>query len=735
MLASWLAAAAWAGYDVRPVDSPPRPRTALVLSGGGARGAAHIGVLSALEELHVPVDVIVGTSMGSIVGGLYASGRSPETIEAELGAVEWTELFNDRPARKDVSFRRKQLDELSLFQVEFGVTGKGLKLPAGLIAGQKLNLQLRRLTLHTTAVADFDALPIAYRAVAADLATGDPVVLADGDLATAMRASMSIPGVFTPVVVDGRTLVDGGIARNLPIDVARSLGAERIIAVDVSTPAGQISDDASLVGVARQTVGVMADQNVEEQRALLTKGDLLIVPSLESIRAADFGKSLDAVERGRQAARDAGSALERFAVPENEYTVWLEHQRDAAEFPDELVIDEVVVIGRRRVSARLVKGRIRTRPGQPFDLAILEQDLERIYQIGEFEQVDFRLVRVAGLNRLEIRVREKGWGPHYLRFGLSLETAFEGEGRFGVRAVYERTTLNRLGAEWRTIVEFGDTDALFTEFYQPLTYKGPFFVAPSIDFAQSRFPELDENGELRLSDFELSAGRVDFGYQLRNYGEIRVGVEKGFVDRERLPETAEGADEVDIGTARFEARLDQLDNPYFPRSGQLGSTILLASRTELGADDDYDVLSLFYLHAGSFGRNTLLGTAQYAGAVGDELPDYAQLSLGGFLDLSGLEQGELQGSYLGYLSLIYYYELLRLPPLFGGGVYVGASLEAGNVWDRSSAMDLGDLRLAGMLLGGADTLLGPVYLGYGRAEGGASSWYLFLGSPFGRRFR
>ncbi len=280
-----------------------------------------------MEELRIPVDYVVGTSMGSIVGGLYASGLSPEQLEEAFRTVDWTTAFDDKPDRKRISFRRKEDDFQALLPFELGVGRGGLSRRSGFINGQKINIILRGMVIHTVGIHDFDDLNLPYRAVAADLDDGETVVLGGGDLALAMRASMSVPGVFTPVSIDGRLLVDGGIALNLPIEVAQQMGAERIIAVDVGTPPKGVGESMSAFGVVAQTYSVLAKRNVREQLELLSDGDLVIVPDLQEISSSDFDKLLQGVGVGELAARSAEEELRAFSVSEDEFARYLARQR------------------------------------------------------------------------------------------------------------------------------------------------------------------------------------------------------------------------------------------------------------------------------------------------------------------------------------------------------------------------------------------------------------------------
>ena len=715
------------------VDPPERPKTALVLSGGGARGFAHIGVLKVLEKQRVPVDLVVGTSIGAIAGGLYASGFSPAELEATFASTDWVDLFSDRPPRKHISFRRKQDDDEPLFGFELGVGRDGLSLPSGLVAGQKLNFLLRTKTIGTTGLERFDDLAIPFRAVATDLTTGELVVLGDGDLAMALRASMAVPGAFTPVERDGRTLVDGGLVRNLPVDVARELGAERVIAVNVSARLDDLDRGSSAFGVAVRSFDVLTDRNVQEQLALIGEEDLLISPELESVRSAAFGSARDAVVLGEAAAQAQADALAAFAVPEDEFAVFLKTQRQARRRTlTGTHVDRIEIRGASRVSPEIMRRRIRSRAGEDLDLSTLRSDLDRIYQIGEFEEVDFRLVREAGDQVLEIHARDKDWGPHYLRLGMSLEANFEGQGDFTALANHRRSQINRLGAEWKNLVRIGDTDSIFSEFFQPLDYAGFSFVAPAGSCSrgnQGKFQ--DAAGEVfrgRQPDRDGALGLRRAVPQLRGDSN-RVSTWDRPTPTSSPPPVWRRCGAKSAGGPRGSPSISSTTRIFRGRARSRRSICSCRGRRPV-ADDTYDRLSFEGIHAASFGRHTIAARVLYGTNLGTTIPFYDEFTLGGFLRLSGLEPGQLQGDILGHGSLIYYRELGRLPGALGGGVYIGGSLEAGNVWPSIEEAELGDLRPAAMVFGGMDTVLGPLYLGYGRADGGDSSFYLFVGRLF-----
>ncbi|MEM9593409.1 MAG: patatin-like phospholipase family protein [Acidobacteriota bacterium] len=695
-----------------------RPRTCLVLSGGGARGAAHIGVLRVLEELRIPVDCIAGTSMGSIVGGLYASGLSPEALEEIVRSIDWEDAFEDAPTRRRQSFRRKEDDLLPLFPIEFGVGKGGLRTAPGLISGQKIRFIFRQMTLHTLAVEHFDQLRIPFRAVAADLSDGSLAVLDRGSLAEAMRASMAVPGIFTPVKWGDRVLVDGGITANLPIQVAQAMGAERLIAVDISGGGRELKGDETALGVLSQAFSVIHIRNVLASKRLLTDEDLLIEPDLGEIRSTSFDRVFEAIELGEAAARQSAEALGRFSVSEEAFRGFLgNHRLKPGDLELSIPLGGVEIAGGSRVAPKQVISRIETLPDDRLDLRTLRGDLDRIFQIGEFSHVDFEIDRRDSRNILVIDTEDKPWGPHYLRSGLTFSANLEGDSDFLALAHYRRTQLNRWGAEWKTVLTVGDTNSLFTEFFQPVGYRGAWFVRPRLELLEDQF--LDPTGDFGGIDVEAATLALDAGVHLANAVELTLGVERGSVDVDT--QIATGL-EADLGGLRLGLNLDRLDDSDFPRAGILTDLDFYYSIDPLGADEKYRRLELEVLRPWSVGSHTLLGRLRLGASLGTEIPIYDHFELGGFGNLSAFQVDELRGDALGFASLTYYKRR--------GKLYLGGGLEVGNAWAVEDQADFDDLLTSALVFVGRETFVGPLYLGYGFGEGGRDSLYLFLGRVF-----
>jgi len=730
LLAS-LTGAAWAqpapSGQIRKPEG--RPMICLVLSGGGARGAAHIGVLKVLEELRVPVDCITGTSMGSLVGGAYASGMSVPEMEKLIEAIRTDVLFKDKPPRQEETVRRKEDDRSILFGLELGVRDREILLQKGVVSGIQLEAVLRSLSkVHETV--RFDDLPIPFRAVATDLVTGKPVVFDRGDLPRVMRASMSVPGVIAPAEIDDMLLVDGGLTNNLPVDVARAMGADIVIAVNLGTPLMTRDQLGSVLGVTGQMINILTEQNVRASLASLKPTDILIEPALGRFSAGDFDNLPKTVPIGEAAARLAAPRLAALALPAPAYAELRAHQAAPPEKPPEVVAD-IRFPGLDRVNPDALLDFLDTKPGDVLDSGRLDRDLKRLYGSGDFEHVDYQLIQDAGKQIVSIHAIEKSWGPNYLRFGLGLQSDFKGDNNFNLAVSYRKTWINPLGAEWRTDLQMGQVSFLSTEFYQPLGTRNGLFVAPRATILR-RALDLFE-GDHRIARYNLRSmfAAVDVGAAFTRYGEVRLGIGAGRTSATLdtgAPEYEPNPSSVARGGYEFRAIVDQLDSAQFPREGFAATVAMFASSRSIGARDNYTKLDATGVAAASWGRHTLIPTLRYSGSVGgNDLPVYDLAQWGGFLQQSGLPAGALLGQQLEFGRLIYLYKMaeLKLVP----GLYFGASAEVGRMNQPIVPGNLTGTLVSGAVFFGADTPVGPLFLGYGVMDGGYRSAYLFLGQP------
>lgn len=727
-------------------DPPRRPRIGLVLSGGGALGLAHVGVLKVLEENRIPVDYVTGTSMGSIVGASYASGMTPQEMERKVKATDWARVFADAPPRQDRTTRRKALDLVGLWGLEIGISKGKLFLPKGAIEGQTLKGVLRTFVTEAPGK-DFSRLPIPFRCVATDLVTGQPVVLSSGDLDAAIRASMSVPGVISPQQIGDHLLLDGGLVRNLPVDVARDMGAEIIIAVNLGTPLLKKEDLGDVLGVSMQMINILTQQNVDRSLAELKPGDVLITPDLSGFSASSFEKGTEIMPRGEAAALKVLDQLKRYSLSPEQYEAHRLAQAERllrARPADDIVVrtQGLKFVNPEAVEAALKdrgvalhvpgeEGRfqlLERREGIP-DEAELDRKVARLYGTGDYDNIAYRYVDEDGKRVLEVEPTERARGPDYLRFGLKLQSDFKGDGSFNLLAFYNKTWINRLGAEWRTLAQVGRDPGIQTEFYQPLDLAGRFFVAPSA-FANERLLDIFVDGN-RIAQYQLRQAGVglDIGTVLDKWGELRFGYVRG---------TGSGAPNIalpvfptfdyDIGALRARLIYDQLDNVNFPTSGSLLFADWTNSQKSLGASDDYSRFGLSASKSFSWKAHTLTLAARGATTYQGASPINDSLSLGGFLNLSGYRTGQFLGEDIALMRAVYYYRMYRLPPV-ADGIFVGGSLEAGNAYKRFDRTDARGLLYSASVFLGADTFIGPLYLAYGQAFEGGGAFYLFMGRP------
>ncbi|MGE0639808.1 MAG: patatin-like phospholipase family protein [Thermoanaerobaculia bacterium] len=706
---------------------------ALVLSGGGARGAAHVGVLRVLEEAHVPVDWVVGTSMGSIVGGLYSVGLGPDEIEAALVDTNWERVFVDRPPRAERYFRRKQENADFLVQYHLDFKQGKPQLPLGLLQAQKLENLLKYYEVLWAAGSDFDRFQIPYRAVATDLANGEAVVIDHGSLATAMRASLSIPGLFPPVPLDGKLLIDGGVVANLPVEIARGFDPDIVIAVDISTPLEGRDDPTSSLEVVKRLTGFLTHGNVARSIAGLRDGDILIVPALGDLGAKDFPRAEEAIAIGEQAAREVLGRLKELSVSEDVWSDWIGHHR--VEKPEPPRIAAVHLTNESPVRDELILARLRIREGEPLDIVRLSEDMSRLYGLGYFEPISFEVTGGESGAELNLHLRERATGLTTMRFGLTLEDDFEGGDSYELGIRLERLAANRRGGEWRTDLRLGDRSRASAEFYQPLDAGMRWFVSPAATFEQRRQLLLSQGrrlAEVLITDYGVD---VALGRNLGDWGEMRVELERG---RERLkvqiPEDLVGTLSQEYAGGAVRLAVDTLDAPDWPRSGVLGSLDYETTARVVGGETESADLTLRGNYAFTVGHTTFLPGVEATwdlGSANAEPGDKRTVFLGGAFRLSGFEPDELLGQELVLGRLVVMHELgHRAFRIFRPGWYIGASLEAGNVFDAPDSISTSDLLYGGTLFVAADTVFGPVQVGWGIGSGDRSRFYLSVGRRF-----
>ena len=731
LFAAWLAAAAAIPAAAQPPESPhasasQRPRVGLVLSGGGARGFAHIGVLKVLQELRVPIDAIAATSMGAIVGGGYAAGYTPQHLEELARTTDWNNIFSLRAPRESLHFRRKEDDYKNLSNVEFGIKADGLTLPRGAVGSQNLGLFLRALGGPVKEINDLSKLPIPFAAAATDLATGKLVVLQkDVALATAMRASMSVPAAFAPVEVDGRPLVDGGLVRNLPVDLARSMGVDRVIAVNVGRPLLPKERLTSVLAVTEQVINILTEQNVERSLAELAPEDILITPDLADFGPGDFARSEAIVAAGEAAARRIADRLASLALDAVAYAAFEQRRTQLVREDRPVAVTDVQVAGLRTVNPEAIRREIDVPLDRPLATAEIDRAVQELFGRGDFESVSYSLVDDGPRRTLIVTPLEKSWGYNALRVGGNLQTDFDTDSTFNLLIAHTWSWLNRYGAEWRSEVQVGDTQRLLTELYQPLAPGSRWFVLPRLAVQREDFDLFV--GDEPLARFRNSTARADvaLGLALPRLGSLRVGAGRAQIETTRLigpPVLPAARSLVTAGGA--ELRLDTLDTVNYPRRGFFANVAYLRYNVPAGSAQARNAWSVEALKPTTFGRYTVAVAAR-GGVAAQE----GAFRLGGLFNLSGTPTGQLTGARFalvraqGYRNISDAFGDIAMP------VYVGFSLEAGDAVARRQTLRWSDFTRAASLFFGAESLIGPVYFALGRTFGGGRAIYFYWGRP------
>ena len=707
----------------------PRPKVGLVLSGGAARGLAHIGVLKALEEQGIKIDAIAGTSMGAVVGGLYASGYKIDELEKLALGIDWQQALSDAPPREDVPFRRKQDDRDFLVKQKLSFRDDGsLGLPLGVIQGQNLALLLESLLAHTSDTRDFDKLPIPFRAVATDIANGEKVVFRKGHLPQVIRASMSIPAVFAPVEMDGRLLVDGGMTDNIPLDVAREMGVDIAIVVDIGTPLRNRKQLTTVVDVLNQSITLMTRRNSEEQLAALKPTDVLIQPALAAFGVTDFGKAQEMIDAGYRATRvlDARLALLKPAVSQDA-------ELNAARAPGQRtpIITAIKVENDSKVDDDVIRYYIRQPVGEPLDLARLHSDMGTLYGLDYFEQVQYRVVHKGQDHTLVISARGKRSGTDYLRVGLNLSDDMRGDSAFNLGASYRINGINRLGAEWLTRAQLGDKQELYSEFYQPLDVGSRYFIAPSVVFEAQNVDAVLDNDPIAQYRVERYGLALNVGRQIGNNGEVRFGVGEAWGKADvRIGDQDLPSENFNEGFYSLKYSYDSLDNVYYPHEGKDISLTFLQFEPSLGSDTRYRQWEFKFDKAMSRGPDTLILGGRYGRTLDDTNVVTSSFLLGGARQLSGFREDAISGQNVSLMRAVYYRRLTPrsyLPLDFP--LYAGASLERGRAWNNDNEFDSGYINAASVFIG-FDTPLGPLNFSYGLNDANEQAVYLNLGQTF-----
>jgi NTE family protein len=705
-----------------------RPRIGLVLGGGGAKGFAHIGVIEELERRRIPIDVIAGTSMGAVVGSMYAIGNDAEEIKKITASIDWKNVFNDNLQRIDLSFRRKREVREIFLNARLGVDNGKAALPTGIFGGQKLFSTVQELLAPWRATEDFDNLPIPFRAVATNIVTGQPVAMGSGNFSTAVFASMSIPAAFPPVEREGLLLVDGGISNNLPVDVARQMGVDVVIVVDVGEPPAAAEKITSALSVFNQMQLLLGYDAIRRQRASIAGRDVLVEPDITGLSVTAFDKAELGIERGRAAAQKMGDRLAVLSVDEAQWRTYLA-EREARRHPAPIRIDRVEIVNTSKLPTEDIAPLVTTAKGDILDGRIMARDVAALYALDEFDRVDYKIDIAANENTLVVNVKGSRNARKYYQTGIVIASNFGKSATFDIAAGYTDRDFLGTGAEWRGFARVG-SDVLFdVNLYKQV---GGLFAEPTA-FFQRYSSVLVQQGSMKQTaavQVTRAGAGIDGGMVFGNWGELRAGVRIGGLNPgdESATLGIPGGWNRDVDW-RLGFTVDTLDALNFPRIGVFAQVQYVDHVAAFGGEFRRNNLTLNVQKPISFDRATLilggrLGTTSQAS--NDFLGDF---QTGGFLNLSGLTRNSLIGPQLLFGRAVGFYRLSGKSPIIDLPIYVGGSLEAGNVWSLRSDISLGSLRTAASVFVAADTPIGPVWLAYGQS-GSTGSVYFVLGRVF-----
>ncbi len=721
-----------------------RPKIAVVLSGGGAKGSAHIGILKVLEQKRIPVDIIVGTSMGSYVAGMYAMGLSAEEVERTTLAIDWNKGYQDKVGRDELSLRKKQQNEQYQLRTDIGVNGDTTQLPDGFFQGQSMASLLRAATSNLPVQASFDDLPIPYRAMATDMETVTPFVLDHGSLAKAMQASMSIPGALKPVEWEGHILADGGSVNNMPVDVAKAMGADVVIAVDIGAKLRTRESLKSGLAMIDQLTTYMTQVGTDKQKALMGPKDILIAPEFGDIGIADFARMREGIKMGEAAADKASLQLDKLSLTKTQYNAYrnqkLSRRAERSGQPA-YFIDKVEIINKSRLSDETVRAMLDVRPDKIQTNESLEAGIRRLYALESFDRITYEVEERDGENVLVVDASEKNWGPGYLNFQFGFSDDFQNTSNYNVGMSYTLTNVNEWGAEWLTEASLGTAKHIKTDFYTPLEPSQTFYGEASLAYDQtlrSLFNPDPEEPSFTYLDAEYSFFSADLavGWNRQPWSRLSMGLEgrTGSIEIKNVKELQ--GDATAWGPyARFEH--DTLDSRYFPYQGAYwdikGGYTSVRLNDKEGGNELHEGINyhLSMIKPWSWERHSLNLLLEGGGSTSqEEYPLFVQ-DLGGLFRMSGFQRYQLSGRYSLFGGLRYIYRVadndfgaLKMP------LYLGGSLEQGGVWDKGADISLDSSFTAGSVYVGVESFLGPVFLGYGMAEGGNNMFYLQLGSTF-----
>ena len=708
-----------------------RPKIALVLSGGGARGGAHVGVLRVLKQKKIPIDLIVGTSIGAFVGGLYAAGKTPDEIAQMLISTNWEEYIRSEFNREDMPIRVKKYDYLYKGRMRVGLNyNNEISLPTGMLNRQPLLFKMLSQTQCVEHITNFDELPIPFRSIATDMQNGNEVILSSGSLSKSIYASSAIPGGFQPITLDGVTLIDGGVSNNIPINVAKDMGADIVIAVDASE---HFSDELrvnSYFEVLGQLVDILMRKNADLSISNMSFEDILITPRLDGFTATDTEKYAQIIQKGDDAAQEIyESRLRNLSLSDEDYTLYKEKHRKKPRL-DDRVIDEIVIQNNINLSDESIRKRLSFAVGDIIDENKIRIDLIHLYNMGVFDTIDYKIQKIYGRNIVTI-MATPAWNSNAdMRFSITLEDDFSGNASYSVNMGYTMKNLNSLGAQWKNDFEIGDRQRVYTEFFQPIDNMQNFYIKPSIEYKKwiGLIPHNNIDQEI---NFERFGATLALGSHISTDYEFELGIS---LDKEINEENVDKIYRYQSRPAYFWALVDNLDNYNFPSTGIKAQLKVVKELPSLNSDFDFTQFYFELEKPFSYKDNSLVAYAKSGMTFNTKslVSAHNGFNLGGIFNLSGYKQYDLIGNNMVFGALKYRYRIK------GGGflgsiaipVYAGFTIESGSTWMYNNNLKIDDMKIAGSVFIAADTFLGPFYLAFGYSDADNQTVYLYLGEKF-----
>jgi len=696
---------------------------ALVLSGGGAFAATHVGVLELVEAMDIPVHCVVGTSMGAVVGGLYAAGYEADDLKEIFRSSDWSDIFSGAIERSNKPYLEKELEGQYFSGPVASITRDGLEFPGGWREMRGLKSHFRRLTAHIDVNADFDALRVPYRAVATDLSTGEARALSEGDITEAMLASMAVPGIFAPREIGGRVYVDGGLSAQLPVGVARAMGADLIIAVDTTVEPPAIDSAPSLGETTGQLVRLIVWRNWKDDVARLGEADTLIRPSLEDLTVSSFERAETAFEAGRAAARlarDKLAAIKARAAPPRTRDV------DPERLPSS--VEDVLIANETIVSDDVILRRFDFDPDAIDEPEEIERRLKDIAAFGGFGEVS---VGLSGDNAL-LDVRRRSLTGVLVQAGLRASTTFDGDSAYGLLGRLSLRPVSARGGEASLAFEVGSNFGVAAELFQPFGREGRVFVIPAGRYRSEEL--IFDVGDLRLGEFvqEQATAELRLGRELGQWGIIAlegvVGAGELTPQVVLLPSDLEPFS-YSLGGVGVMAGVDTLDKLDWPTRG-LQFRAANETLFDLGDGQRTDIYRIFAMKPFSFGDTGVILRARMETVENDDNDPIEVLSLGGFRQLTAFSENSLPNNEYVFASVEAFRRLTAADAVVSFPIYVGVTVEYANAaFDLFEEGERANFASGGVYIG-AQTLLGPAFFGAGFAEEGQYSLFLHLGRSF-----